>query len=78
MNEHFDLHCRWAEADNGNPMPDDIASQSIKVIRKAVAWREKGITVVVTKEPRHVAADDSNSMADWDRQDDKNGNAYGS
>jgi hypothetical protein len=44
-------------------------------IRKAVTWREAGIVVGVPKALEPVKADES-SLMDWDRQDDKNGNAY--
>jgi hypothetical protein len=70
-----ELKEQWLEAD-GNPMPDDIASQPLEMIRKAVRWRKAGITVAVGKpaDPTVEVAEDS--LMDWDRQDDKNGNAY--
>jgi len=66
---------QWLKAD-GSPMPDNIASQPLEMVRKAVRWRKAGITVAVGKhvEPTVEVAEDS--LMDWDRQDDKNGNAY--
>ena len=68
MNEIQTLRRRWSKADNGNPMPEDIAAQPIELIRKAVAWREKGIVAAVPKSavPMEAAAEDS-SMMDWDK-----------
>tara|TARA_R110000822_G_scaffold17178_6_gene57967 strand:+ start:1917 stop:2144 length:228 start_codon:yes stop_codon:yes gene_type:complete len=71
------LKARWKQK-TGEEMPDDIASLTVRQIMRAVELTELGITVVIPKEPSNVAADDSVSMADWDRQDEKNGNAYGS
>jgi hypothetical protein len=70
-----ELKEQWLEAD-GNPMPDNIVSQPLEMVRKAVRWRKAGITVAVGK-PVDLAGDVAeNSLMDWDRQDDKNGNAY--
>ena len=76
MSEIQTLHRRWSKADDGNLMPEEIAAQSIELIRKAVGWREKGITVAVPKITAMVAEVAEESLMDWDRQDDKNGNAY--
>lgn len=35
----------------GHPMPDDIASQPIELVRKAVEWSRRGIVPVVPKQP---------------------------
>jgi hypothetical protein len=79
MNELETLKDVWRLIDNGNEMPDDIASQPIELVRKAVHWRRQGIVCVIENDGvHHVAADDvTDSLADWDRQDCKNGNAYG-
>ena len=67
MSEIQTLRRRWSKADNGNPMPEDIASQPIELIRKAVNWREKGITVAVPKNTAPVAeVAEESSMMDWD------------
>lgn len=66
MSEIQTLRRRWSKADNGNPMPEDIASQPIELIRKAVNWREKGITVAVPKNTAPVAEVVEESMMDWD------------
>ena len=67
MSEIQTLRRRWSKADNGNPMPEDIASQSIELIRKAVSWREKGITVAVPKQTAPVAEVAEDSMMQWDK-----------
>ena len=68
MSEIQTLKRRWSKADDGNPMPEDIASQPIELIRKAVGWREKGIVVAVPKSavPMEEVAENS-SMMDWDK-----------
>jgi hypothetical protein len=76
MNELDTLKDVWRLVDDGNEMPDDIASQPIEIVRKAVHWRRQGIVCVIAKDAvGATVADDS--ISDWDRQDDKNGNAYG-
>ena len=77
MTELEKLQTRWL-AKVGDIMPDAITQLPVEKVRFAVSLVEDGATVVVPKEPSNIAADDSNSMADWDRQDDKNGNTYGS
>ena len=78
MTELEKLQTRWL-AKVGDIMPDAITQLPVEKVRFAVSLVEDGATVVVSKEPRHEKlTDDSNSMADWDLQDDKNGNAYGS
>ncbi len=67
MSEIQTLRRRWSKADNGNPMPEDIASQPIELIRKAVAWRERGILVVVPKSTAPVAEVAEESMMQWDK-----------
>ena len=68
MSEIQTLRRRWSKADDGNEMPEDIARQPLDIIRKAVAWREKGIVVAVPKHavPMEEVAEDS-SMMDWDK-----------
>jgi hypothetical protein len=70
------LKARWL-VKTGEEMPDEIASLPMERIRKAVTWREAGVMVGVPKALEPVEEDES-SMVDWDRQDQKNGNAYGS
>jgi hypothetical protein len=70
------LRARWL-VKTGEEMPDEIASLPLDRIRKAVTWREAGVMVGVPKLLTQADVDDS-SMMDWDRQDQKNGNAYGS
>lgn len=66
MSEIQTLRRRWSKADDGNPMPEDIAAQPIELIRKAVAWREKGIVVAVPKSTAPVAEVAESSLRDWD------------
>jgi hypothetical protein len=70
------LKARWL-VKTGEEMPDEIASLPMERIRKAVTWCEAGVMVGVPKALEPVEEDES-SMVDWDRQDQKNGNAYGS
>ena len=74
ITEYQELRERWLKAD-GKPLPQDIFHQPLELIRKAVAWREKGIVACVSKPMTPTTVDES-SLMDWDRQDDKNGNAY--
>ena len=71
------LHLRWHKK-TGEDMPLDIAKLPLDRIRRAVELTEKGITVAVPKYSPQPAETVEESMMDWDRQDDKNGNAYGS
>jgi len=56
---------QWLEAD-GNPMPDNIASQPLEMVRKAVRWRKAGITVAVPKAVGVEVVEDLESMQEWD------------
>lgn len=77
MNELQQLHSEWHRI-TGEDMPQHIADLHIATIRRAVELRRKGITVGVLK-PRPIEVEsDTSSLMDWDRQDEKNGNAYGS
>jgi hypothetical protein len=71
-----ELKAQWLETD-GSPMPEDIASQPLEMVRKAVRWRKAGITVGVGKHVEPTVEVVEDSLMDWDRQDQKNGNAYG-
>lgn len=66
MTEIQTLRRRWSKADDGNPMPEDIASQPIEIIRKAVKWREKGIIVVIPKAVEPMAEVAADSIMQWD------------
>lgn len=52
----------------GQPMPDDIASQPIELVRKAVEWSRRGIVPVIPKEQLCIAGDVSpdDSIQPWD------------
>jgi len=75
MTEIQQLHLRWHNK-TGEDMPLDIAKLSLDRIRRAVELTEKGITVAVPKYSPPPAETVEESMMDWDRQDDKNGNAF--
>ena len=66
MTEIQTLRRRWSAADDGNQMPEDIARQPIDLIRKAVKWRERGITIAIPKSVEPVAEVAEESMMDWD------------
>lgn len=52
----------------GQPMPDDIASQPIELVRKAVEWSRRGIVPVIPKQALAVVGDLSpdESLQPWD------------
>ena len=66
MSEIQTLRRRWSAADDGSPMPEDIARQPIDIIRKAVAWRENGIVVAVPKSAVPMEEVAESSLREWD------------
>jgi hypothetical protein len=68
------LKARWL-AKTGEPMPPEILLLPLKKICKAVLLVEAGFTVAVPKGATRTEEVEE-SMMDWDRQDQKNGNAY--
>ena len=79
MTELETLKLRWA-AKTREPMPEHIEVLPIQFVRSAVEKTERGEAFFVPRakpeEWRSVLREEC-SIADWDRQDDKNGNAYG-
>ena len=71
-----ELKERW-QIKTGETMPDNIASQSLDLVRKAVKYCEAGFTVGIAHIFEPATEEVEESMMDWDRQDQKNGNAYG-
>ena len=71
------LKARWKQK-TGEEMPEDIASQPLMIVAKAVRLCEAGFTVAVGKHVEPTVEVVEDSLMDWDRQDQKNGNAYGS
>jgi hypothetical protein len=67
MTEIQTLHRRWSAADDGNLMPEDIARQPLDLIRKAVKWRERGITIAIPKSVEPMAEVTADSMMEWDK-----------
>lgn len=58
------LKARWLKI-VGTPMPEDIASLPVEIVRKAVKWKAAGVEVVVPKLSL-VIADEESSLRDWD------------
>ena len=63
---------------DGNEMPDDIAEQPIELVRKSIHWLRQGVYPVIPKTPVRVPVSADDSLAEWDGQDDKLLNSYGS
>jgi hypothetical protein len=60
----------------GKELPEHIRKLPLPRLREAVRQaKEHGI---VFGEPKTPAPCDNSSLMEWDHQDDKNGNAYGS
>ena len=60
----------------GRELPEHIRKLPLSRLREALRQaREDG---VIFGEPNTPAPAETSSLMDWDRQDDKNGNAYGS
>ena len=70
--EHERLKNEWLEVAKG-PMPEHIASMPPAKIRLAIDAAKRGVIYGPPKPPEVI---DNSSLMDWDRQDDKNGNAY--
>jgi len=67
MTEIQTLRRRWSAADDGNLMPEDIARQPLDLIRKAVKWRERGITIAIPKSVEPMVEVTADSMMEWDK-----------
>jgi len=61
------LHRRWRRK-TGEEMPEDIARQPIDMIRKAVKWCERGITIAIPKSVESMAEVTADSMMEWDEE----------
>lgn len=61
------LKARWRRI-NESEMPDDIASQPIELVRKAVDWSRRGIVPVIPKQALAVVGETSpdESLQPWD------------
>jgi hypothetical protein len=77
MNEIETLKECWLLID-GSPMPDDIASQPIELVRKSIHWLRQGVYPVIPKAAVVVPVSADDSLAEWDSSDNKHLNAYGS
>jgi hypothetical protein len=65
--ELLTLKARWRRI-NESEMPDDIASQPIELVRKAVEWSRRGIVPVIPKQALAVVGETSpdESLQPWD------------
>jgi hypothetical protein len=61
------LKARWRSINNSE-MPDDIASQPIEIVRKAVEWSRRGVVPVIPKQSVAVVCETSpdDSIQPWD------------
>ncbi len=66
------LKSEWLDT-IGSPMPDRVAVLEIEKIKIALEMAKNG---AVFGELPSVKPTNDSSLMDWDRQDDKNGNAY--
>ena len=74
LNERLQLRAEYYQI-TGRELPDHIRKLSLVLVKEALRQAREGIVFGDMKPPQ--VADDS-SLMDWDRQDMKNGNAYGS
>jgi len=71
------LKAEWLEIVK-TPMPEHIASMSFEKIRFVIDAAKDGVIYGPLKTTAKTPLTDDSSLMDWDRQDMKNGNAYGS
>ena len=71
--ERLRLQAEYHEL-TGKALPNHICRLPIDKLRLAIQQARAGVVFGEWKEPRE---EDSSSLMDWDRQDDKNSNAYG-
>jgi hypothetical protein len=76
LTEFQKLRDRW-EAKTGEQMPESITALPLETIRRAVELTEMGYTVGLHTPKESPPEEQPSSLTDWDRQDFKNGNAYG-
>ena len=70
--ERFELCAEYADI-TGRELPEQIRNLPLNRLRGAIEQARSG---VVFGEPKPPKEEDTSSLMDWDRQDDKNGNAY--
>lgn len=70
--ERLELCAEYSDL-TGRELPEHIRKLPLNRLREALRQARTGVVFGEPKQPK--AAEDS-SLADWDRQDDKNGNAY--
>lgn len=74
LNERLQLCADYADI-TGRDLPPHIRCLPLERLREALRQARSGI---VFGEPKTPAPIESSSLVDWDNQDAKNGNAYGS
>jgi hypothetical protein len=57
----------------GQELPKYIQTMPLDAVRRAICAARNG---VIFGEPKTPKTEDESSLMDWDRQDEKNGNAY--
>lgn len=68
-------YCEEYRDITGKDLPEHIQNLPLDRVRLAICAARNG---VVFGEPKTPAPIESSSLVDWDNQDAKNGNAYGS
>jgi hypothetical protein len=74
LNERIELLAEYREI-TGRELPAYIRKLPLNRLREALRQARSG---VVFGEPKQPKAAENSSLLDWDNQDAKNGNAYGS
>lgn len=59
----------------GKEIPDHMRRLPVSMLEEAISQARRG---VVHGDPKPPKEEDTSSLLDWDRQHQKNGNAYGS
>ena len=74
LTERLELCADYADL-TGRDLPEHIRKLPLNRLREALRQARNG---VVFGEPKTPTPIESSSLVDWDNQDAKNGNAYGS
>jgi hypothetical protein len=74
LNERIELLAEYREI-TGRELPAYICRLSIQPLREALRQARSGVVFGEPKQPKDA---ENSSLLEWDNQDAKNGNAYGS
>ena len=77
LTERLELCADYADL-TGRELPEYIRKLPLNRLREALRQARAGVVFGELKLPKLSKAAEDSSLQDWDRQDDKNGNAYGS